>query len=65
MRLALVEGPPFASRLRQIAKEFPTTSFPRVFMSASLPPLPDADSSVTNPVAESATAIEAQPGIRG
>ncbi|KAL4756493.1 uncharacterized protein BDW70DRAFT_10961 [Aspergillus foveolatus] len=61
-RLALVEGPPFASRLRQIAKEFPTTSFPRVFMSASLPPLPDADSSVTNPVAESAAAIESQPG---
>ncbi|KAL4813763.1 hypothetical protein BDW67DRAFT_102187 [Aspergillus spinulosporus] len=60
-RLTLVEGPPFASRLRQMAKEFPTTSFPRVFMSASLPPLPAADSSVTNLVAESAAAIEAQP----
>lgn len=31
-------------------------------MSASLPPLPDADNNVTNPVAESAAAIEAQPG---
>ncbi|KAL4995335.1 hypothetical protein BDV10DRAFT_174940 [Aspergillus recurvatus] len=56
-RLALVEGPPFASRLRQIAKEFPTTSFPRVFMPASLPPLSDADSSVTNHAAETAASI--------
>ncbi|KAL4735388.1 hypothetical protein BDV11DRAFT_196078 [Aspergillus similis] len=61
-RMALVEGPPFASRLRQIAKEFPTTSFPRVFMSASLPPLPETDTSATNLAAESAAAIEAQPG---
>ncbi|KAL4984857.1 hypothetical protein BDW68DRAFT_8959 [Aspergillus falconensis] len=60
-RLALVEGPPFASRLRQIAEDFQTTSFPRVFMPASLPPLPDADSSVTNHAAESAARI-AEPG---
>ncbi|KAL6228888.1 hypothetical protein BDW75DRAFT_226064 [Aspergillus navahoensis] len=56
-RLVLVEGPPFASRLRQLAKEFPTASFPRVFMPASLPPLSDTDSSAANHAAESAANI--------
>ncbi|KAL4889610.1 CCCH zinc finger DNA binding protein [Aspergillus ambiguus] len=35
-RISLVEGPPFASELRDLASEFETTSFPEVFRSTKL-----------------------------
>ncbi|RDW70582.1 uncharacterized protein DSM5745_08093 [Aspergillus mulundensis] len=35
-RISLVKGPPFARRLEKIAKHFPTTQFPDIFMSKNI-----------------------------
>ncbi|KAL2784813.1 hypothetical protein BJX66DRAFT_77548 [Aspergillus keveii] len=37
-RISLVEGPPFATEMRQLAENFETTTFQRVFMSKKLKP---------------------------
>jgi hypothetical protein len=37
-RISLVEGPPFASEMRQLAEDFETSTFERVFMSRKLKP---------------------------
>jgi hypothetical protein len=37
-RISLVEGPPFANEMRQLAKGFATTTFDTVFMSKKLKP---------------------------
>ncbi|PYH93340.1 hypothetical protein BO71DRAFT_327898 [Aspergillus ellipticus CBS 707.79] len=36
-RISLVQGPPFAWEMSQLAKDFQTTSFPNVFRSTKLP----------------------------
>ncbi|KAL3466900.1 CCCH zinc finger DNA binding protein [Aspergillus heterothallicus] len=56
-RISLVEGPPFANEMRQLAEAFKTTSFETVFMSKKLKPARKVSFGGTNTITPPGTPV--------